>query len=158
MRSLVAERGGIADVGSGHGLLAASLAAEGRTVIATERTPAALAELRRCLERDGSEAGGDRRERGIDLRRGEGLAPILPGEVETVVIAGLGGRSMLRILVGAAWLPPRLVLQPQSDLDVIEAWVADRGLPAQRILVTDRGREYVALGVDVDAAPAPAIA
>src|SRR5919198_4395291 len=71
----------VCDVGAGDGRLALALAAQGRRVIATENKPGALSELRRRL------AGA-----GIEVRRGDGLAPIRQGEVGCGGVAGKGGR------------------------------------------------------------------
>jgi tRNA (adenine22-N1)-methyltransferase len=107
-----------ADIGSGHGALAVALAARGMRVVATERGAAAMA----VLERDVRLRGG-----GVEVRRGDGLEAVAPGEAELVVIAGMGGRSILRILERASWLPRWLLLQPMQDAGVVERWVAAHG-------------------------------
>ena len=126
--------GAVADIGSGHGVLAAALAARGQRVIATERTPWRAEALRADLSRHGAAA--------VEVRGGEGMTPIAPGEVEVAVIAGMGGRRVAGILTGAAWLPPTLVLQPIQEPTAVEAWIAGRGLLAEAATVLERGREY----------------
>src|ERR1700704_3123029 len=86
---LVPHTGAVADIGSGHGALAAALAARGQRVLATERTPRTEAGLRRELARIGIP---------VATRRGEGLAVLRDGEVETVVIAGIGGGRLIVLL------------------------------------------------------------
>jgi tRNA (adenine22-N1)-methyltransferase len=137
---LIPARGSVADVGSGHGRLAAALAWTGRRVIATERTPSTVGGLRRDLSRLGTV---------LPVRMGEGLQAMQPGEVDTVVIAGLGGRSVLRILEQGEWLPRRLVLQPMQDQEMVAEWIAARGYPATEVEVEERGRTYRAWRVDV---------
>src|ERR1700730_130956 len=87
---LVPLSGAVADIGSGPGALAAALAARGQRVVATERTPRTEAGLRRDLARLGIP---------VATRRGEGLGALHEGEVQTAVIAGIGGRRLV--------LPPR---------------------------------------------------
>jgi tRNA (adenine22-N1)-methyltransferase len=107
----------VADVGAGDGQLARHLAGRGLRVVATERRPASFARLRAALPR-------------LDCRLGEGLAVLRPGEVEGVVVAGMGGHSIARIL-GAGGDVARsldwLVLQPQQHADQLVAWLQPAG-------------------------------
>ena len=49
----------------------------------------------------------------MDFRRCDGLAALSPGEVDTVVIAGMGGDLMVHILSAAPWTRDvKLILQP----------------------------------------------
>jgi tRNA (adenine22-N1)-methyltransferase len=137
---LVPADGRVGDVGSGHGALAAALAARGQRVIATERTPRMVARLQRDLARMGVP---------VATRQGEGMEVFGDGEVDTVVIAGLGGRSLLRILESSRWLPGCLVLQPMQDADLVEGWIAAKGWPAVDSEAIERGRCYRAWRVQV---------
>ena len=139
---LVPADGAVADIGSGHGALAAALAARGQRVIATERTPGMLARLQRDLARIGVP---------VATRQGEGMDVLSDGEVNTVVIAGLGGRRLLRILESSRWLPGWLVLQPMQDGDLVEGWIAARGWPVVDAEAIERGRRYRAWRVEVRA-------
>jgi tRNA (adenine22-N1)-methyltransferase len=101
---LVPGESSVADVGTGDGKLAAWLAAAGHHVIATENKPGPRLEALRLLE-----------PLGIECRLGDGLKPILPGEVEVAVIAGLGGRTIGRILAASPEVATSfraLILQP----------------------------------------------
>jgi len=142
---MVPADGAVADIGSGHGALAAALAARGQRVIATERTARTVAGLRRDLARIGVP---------VATRRGEGLDVFRDGEVDTAVIAGLGGRSVLRILESSPWLPGWLVLQPMQDADLVEGWLAVRGWPVVIAETMERGRRYRAWLVRVGGAQA----
>ena len=94
------------------------------------------------------------------LRLGDGLAPLEPGEVATVAIAGMGGARILRILdahpaVVAA--TRRLVLQPNTDVPAVRAWARDRGhaLIDERMLL-EKGRWYTILAIEPGAGAADA--
>jgi tRNA (adenine22-N1)-methyltransferase len=133
-----------ADVGSGHGALAAAMAAGGLRVIATERTDRSFAALRRDVARVTALTGTV-----IETRLGDGLAALHPGEVEVVVIAGLGGRSLVRMLVAAPWLPAWLVLQPMQDTHLAAAWLHSRGWAMHEARIVQGGRWYLGWRVEV---------
>jgi tRNA (adenine22-N1)-methyltransferase len=107
----------VADVGAGDGQLARHLAARGLRVVASERRPPSYARLRVAVPQ-------------LDCRLGEGLEVLRPGEVEGVVLAGIGGYSIARILDASpavarslAWL----VLQPQQHAERLVAWLEPAG-------------------------------
>ena len=63
----------------------------------------------------------------IELRLGAGLTTLKAGEVEGVVIAGMGGSLMQTILAESATLTKsfkRLVLQPNIDAFLVRQWLA----------------------------------
>jgi tRNA (adenine22-N1)-methyltransferase len=133
--------GHVADVGAGHGALAAHLAAAGRRVIAIEALPAPLAELRANLDAWGL---ADR----IQTRLGRGLEALQPGEVTGAIIAGLGGRTLLEI-VGTA--PDRglqwVAMQCVQRAALLDAWVDKATSEAgwrtlEERLIEERGRAY----------------
>lgn len=130
---MIPASGTVADIGSGHGMLAQALQATGRAVIATERTAAAMERLRTELSRRGAS---------VDCRQGEGFEAISAGEVETVVVAGMGGRRIIGILESAGWLPRWLVLQAVQDQDALAGWIEAGEWPAQMLVATERGRSY----------------
>ncbi|HHV75837.1 MAG TPA: SAM-dependent methyltransferase [Syntrophothermus lipocalidus] len=66
----------------------------------------------------------------IDVRRGDGLQVLAPGEVTTVVIAGLGGKVIADIIMGSltkAYSYARYVLQPQPPLYPLRKVLTDLG-------------------------------
>lgn len=86
---------------------------------------------------------------GVQVRKGDGLAPLRAGEAATVVIAGMGGALVRRIV--DAGIPAgvrRLVLQPNTEWPATRAWIGARRwrLDDER-LVEDRGKHYVVLAV-----------
>lgn len=83
----------VCDVGSDHGKLACYLVQTGRAeyVVATDISAPSLRKAERLIEDTGL---SDR----ITVRVGDGLAPVSPDEIDTVVIAGMGGDLIARIL------------------------------------------------------------
>ena len=147
MGALCAPDARLADVGSDHGLLPLALLASGGAsfAIATERTRDRAARIGRPPR------GAPWASRFV-VRDGDGLAPLLPGDrLDTIVVCGLGGRSIVRILAGtgarlARLAPSVLVLQPRSEPALVRGWLLASGwrLTAER-LDMDRGRRHLTL-------------
>jgi tRNA A22 N-methylase len=128
----------VADVGAGHGALAVHLAQRGAaTVIATEPGRGPYQEL--CRNLAAWAAGG-----AVEARFGADLEPIARGEVEGVVAAGMGARSLLRICAGAAergvsWV----ALQCIQDAELVEPWLAAHRWPVlSSSVIVDRRHRY----------------
>ena len=126
----------MADVGCGDGQLAAHLVARGHRVVATESRPGPAA---RARERLG------------DCRLGDGLETLAPGEVDVIVVAGMGGGTIAGLLsrspevAGAAGL---WVLQPMQRAERLRAWLAAEGHAVEREVATAQsGRLYTVLVV-----------
>jgi tRNA (adenine22-N1)-methyltransferase len=138
----------VADVGSDHGLLPLWLAASGRAAycLATEETEALLTRV----ARPPADAPWVHR---IAFRSGDGLTAVRPGDrIDTIVLAGLGGRTIVRLLggVGALRLPAlRLVLQPRSEIASTRRWLSENGwrLVSERITLA-RSRFHVTLAAE----------
>ena len=83
----------LADIGTDHALLPSALVLAGRVprALACDRAHGPLACARLTVARHGL---GER----VHLRLGEGLAAVRPGEVATVVIAGMGPDTLLAVL------------------------------------------------------------
>ncbi len=116
--------GGVADIGTDHGYLAAALARDGlhSPVVATDAAGEPLDRARSFARKEGLL---DR----IDFRLGDGLSVLRKGEVRTAVIAGLGGESICRIIEGCSWAAEGLllVLQPMSRPDILRRTLFKRG-------------------------------
>ncbi len=66
----------------------------------------------------------------IQLRQGNGLAVIMPGEAEIAVIAGMGGATIRQIIQDSgdnAYKLKRLVLQPMSGAGQLRSWLTANG-------------------------------
>jgi tRNA (adenine22-N1)-methyltransferase len=129
----------VADVGAGDGQLARALVERGLRVIAVERGDGPYDRLRRAVAA-----------RGVDCRLGLGLDPVRPGEVEGVIMAGMGAGTMVSTLERALARRHRLswmVLQPQQADHVLETWLNGQGAHRLRrvTLTTEAGRAYKVL-------------
>ena len=107
-------------------------------MIATENKTGPLAVVRALLD-----------PLGVECRLGEGLQPIRPGEVEAVVIAGMGGVTIARILAGSPEVVGRLralVLQPvQHAEELFDGLFQDGYREAGRTEVAQGPHRYTAL-------------
>lgn len=134
----------IADIGSDHAYLPRYLVAGGISphAILTDARPGPLARAKAGAE---LEAQPDL----FDLRLGDGLEPLRNGEVETVVVAGMGGETIAAILAAdpeKAGSFPKYILQPRTKTEVLRDWIARSGwsLLADET-VEERGRACVIL-------------
>ena len=75
----------------------------------------------------------------------DGLTLCAPDAVDTVILAGMGGETMMGILGAAPWAwEKRLILQPQTKLPEFRRWLSERGLAIRdATLVHDTGRLYL---------------
>lgn len=120
-------RGGcrVADVGCDHGYLISALTADGIIPggIACDINKGPLdnakAEIARC-----------RLEDRIECRLGNGLEPVVCGEVDDVVIAGMGGELISAIIEGSGWSSfegKHFILQPMSRAPYLRRWLRANG-------------------------------
>ena len=142
-----------ADIGCDHAQLAAWWVASGTVprAIASDVRPGPLAQARKNLEVAGITA--------VDVRLGSGLSTLVPGEVATVAMAGMGGHLMVDLLCAQANVVAgsrRIVLQPNTGWEHVRAWLADRHavLDAES-LTTDAGHTYLTLAFDPNRRGAP---
>ncbi|MEW6183022.1 MAG: class I SAM-dependent methyltransferase [Bacillota bacterium] len=134
----------VADIGTDHALLPLYLIGRGvaARAIAVEKKAGPAAAARRAVAAAGLE------ER-IEVRTGDGLAALSAGEVQVIVIAGLGGETIAAILeAGAATARDAgwLVLQPMNRAAFVRRWLAANGwrIEAEE-LVEERKRLYQAI-------------
>lgn len=111
----------LADIGTDHGYLPVWLLQRGRIegAIAADIGAEPLAHARRTAAEYGVE--------GLSFRLCDGLAGIAPEEADTVVIAGMGGETIIAILSAAAWTKDgahTLLLQPMTKTADLRKWLA----------------------------------
>jgi tRNA (adenine22-N1)-methyltransferase len=141
---LIAPGRPFADIGSDHGRLPTALVLRGVVpwALACDRAERPLARARLTARRNGA---ADR----VHPRLGEGLAALELGEVETAVIAGMGGPTIGGILAAEparARSLRRLILQPNHGHEVVRRCLAAHALAlVDERLVLDGGRFYTVL-------------
>lgn len=134
----------LVDVGTDHACLPVWLLREGRIpyAIASDISPGPLARARRTAEKYGVTAR-------MDFRLCAGLDRVAPGEADAVVVAGMGGETIVSILSAAPWLRESgavLLLQPMTKAEVLRRWLTEHGFCiASERLVEDKGTIYAVL-------------
>lgn len=134
----------VVDVGTDHGFLPIWLVSRGicQNPIATDLRSGPLIQARRFASEYGVLNS-------ITFRLGNGLEPVSPGEVDTVIITGMGGETIQGILTAAPWVKSeetRLILQPQSKIPEIISWLNRAGFNiSDAKLQEDAGRIYLIL-------------
>ena len=109
------------------------------SVLATDIRSGPLESARALLMKTGT---ADR----IHLMQTDGLAGIGPADGDTVILAGMGGETMMSILTAAPWTREEgtlLILEPQSKKADLRRWLYDNGYAVfSEQLVRDAGRIY----------------
>ena len=128
----------LADVGTDHAYLPAWLLLAGRISGAVD-TDVREGPLQRGRETARLYKVEDR----IVFRCCDGLAAVEPQEADTVVIAGMGGELMARIVERAPWTRGcTLLLQPMSAQEVLRQWLVTHGYCIQRETLVREGEKF----------------
>ncbi len=144
------EGGAVADIGTDHGYLAVYLAESGKAkrVFACDINEKPLENARQNTAE--SFAANI-----IELRLGNGLAAVSPGEIDTAVIAGMGAEVIIGILSAAEWIKSdkyTLVLQPMTSPELLRKYLAGSGFSIEcERAVCDNGRLYSVMRVKYSA-------
>ena len=115
----------VADIGCDHAYLPIYLVREGISpyVIACDINAGPIIRARENIEDvDLSET--------IEVRQGDGFSAISPGEVKSVVLAGMGGKLMMRILSDGAEVlagVSEIIMEPQSEVASLRHFLQDGG-------------------------------
>ncbi len=137
---------GIIDVGTDHGYLPAALAKNGYSgnLIASDLREGPLQAARRTAEAE--DLSGR-----IRFLLCDGLSQCDPDAVDTIVIAGLGGDAICRILDQAEWTMDgryTILLQPMTKAEVLRYWLSNNEYEIiGEDLVEDAGKIYAVLTV-----------
>ena len=121
----------LADVGTDHAYLPAALILEGKIpwAIAADLRQGPLNRARATVR----ECGLTGR---VAFRLCDGLEGVSRDEADVIVIAGMGGETIVHILEGAAWVKwsegdqitkKTLILQPMSSMPELRAWLQVSG-------------------------------
>lgn len=138
---MVTEGNRLVDVGCDHGYLPVYLMLNHKIsgAIATDVGKGPLARAQEHIEKYGMNQY-------IETRLCDGLKGVHAGEGDTLVIAGMGGPLMERILTeGAHALPEfqELILQPQSDIPHFRHFLMENGFRIiQEEMVLEDGKYY----------------
>lgn len=115
----------LADIGTDHAYLPVWLVQQGRISFAAacDVNAGPLERARSTAQRFGCTGA-------LSFRLGDGLACVSPDEVDTIVIAGMGGETIAAILTAAPWTngtDHRLLLQPMTKAELLRPWLAAHG-------------------------------
>lgn len=109
-----------ADIGTDHAYVPIKLYERGMKVIATDIMPGPLSIAAENVKKQGAT---------VELRLGGGLGPIKIGETDSVIIAGMGGEMIEKILkedFDKARVP-RLILQPMNRQFELRNFLLENG-------------------------------
>lgn len=127
----------LADVGTDHGYLPAWLLLSGRIeyAIAADLREGPLERARETARRAG--VAGQ-----VSFRLCNGLSAIAADEVETVVVAGMGGETICSILSAAPWTREgkQLVLQPMTGFTELRRWLQNNGYIIKKERIVREGK------------------
>lgn len=140
LADLVPQGARLVDVGTDHGYLPVYLLQNGHiaSAIAADIGEAPLDHARRTARQYGVEDS-------LQFLRCDGLAGISPDETDTVVIAGMGGETIIHILSRASWTRnggTLLLLQPMTKQEELRRWLSENGYAqyAERLV---RDKDYL---------------
>jgi tRNA (adenine22-N1)-methyltransferase len=135
----------VADIGTDHAYLPTHLVQTGQVprAIAADVMPGPLDAARATVADEGLAES-------VELRLGNGLRVLQPGEAATATICGMGGPLIAEILAaGPLEAIERLVLQPMGGEERLREWLAAHGwrLVAEE-LTEDAGRIYLIMAAE----------
>lgn len=136
----------LADVGTDHGYVPIYLAQENKIThaIAMDINEGPLC---RACENIAAYNVSDR----VETRLSDGLCSLKPYEAQSILIAGMGGLLINRILgdsLEAAHSAEELVLSPHSDIDKVREFVLEHGFTiTDERIVREDGKYYFAIRI-----------
>lgn len=141
LASLVTPGNRLADIGTDHGYLPIYLVQQGLipSAIAMDVRKGPLERAKMHIQEAGLSAY-------IEIRLSDGLWKLRQGEADTILIAGMGGPLMERILserMDVVREVRELVLQPQSEITAFRRFLGAAGLEIlQEEMVCEEGQYY----------------
>ncbi len=131
----------ITDVGTDHAYIPIEAVTAGKCerALAADLRPGPLRVAVANIKKFGLEGN-------IETRLGDGLNPIDDSECDVIVIAGMGGPLIRKILSDSfekAKKSHRLLLQPNNAVDALRRWLYENGFKiAAEKLIEDSGKLY----------------
>ena len=138
-----------ADIGTDHGYVPIYLLRNGISpfAIAADLSSGSLDKAREHAERAGLLNNG------IDCRLSDGLEKIQAGEVDSIIISGMGGILMERILrahMEVVCSAKELILSPHRDVDLLRAFAKEQGFDVVEDLeMIDKKKNYHILKIKI---------
>ncbi|MGN0453146.1 MAG: class I SAM-dependent methyltransferase [Ruminococcus sp.] len=152
--SLCREGVRLADIGTDHAYLPVYLTVTGKvfSAIAADINPLPLEKGKATVRKFGAESK-------VTTRLCPGLDSISPDEVDDIVIAGMGGETIISIIDNAPWLKDsqkRLILQPMSKQELLIEYLCKNGFEiiCQKTCEADR-KIYTAMAVSFSGKAVP---
>lgn len=130
-----------ADIGCDHGFVSIYLVEQGICpyVIAMDVNEGPLLRAKEHVWERGLE-------KQIDIRLSDGIDKLLKNEADSVFIAGMGGRLVIKILsdhFDKVKALKEVILQPQSELHLVRHFLAEQGMTiVQEDMVEESGKFY----------------
>ena len=132
----------LADIGTDHAYLPVALLLDGiiPSAVASDVNRGPLERGRLTAQQAGVEEN-------IDFRLTDGLHGLDESQADTVVIAGMGGELIARILSEAPWTREvLLLLQPMTAQPELRRWLTENGYRIQRETIVCEGEKlYIVL-------------
>lgn len=147
--SMVRPHAAVTDIGTDHAYLPIWLIKKGlvRSAVAADIRPGPLQTASDNIRRFHV---SDR----ISARLSDGLQRVLPEEADDIVIAGMGGKTIIHIIENAEWLKnpdKHLILQPMTSVPDLRVFLAENGFSVQKEEAAEEdGHVYTAMLVIYD--------
>lgn len=138
---MVSPAGTAADIGTDHAYVPVYLVQQKKVsrAVAMDVNPGPLSRARRTVEAAGLKDQ-------IDLRLSDGLTKLRAGEAECIILAGMGGALITRLLregLDRCQAAGQLVLAPQSETELVRRFLREQGFVIDREdMVLEDGKFY----------------
>lgn len=138
----------LCDVGTDHGYIPIRLVQAGVVprAIAMDLREGPLARAKEHIEQEALSEH-------VETRLSDGVAALMPGEAESIVIAGMGGELEMHILTAGETVckaAKELILQPQSELGEVRAFLREHGyVILAEDMVFEDGKYYPMMRVGI---------
>ena len=131
----------LADIGTDHAYIPIYLTQQKKITeaVALDVNEGPLQRAEEHIRENGLEAE-------IETRLSNGFQALQPGEVQSAVIAGMGGGLVIRILTEGEEVVRKLeecILQPQSEIEKVRAFLLEKGYEfLEEDMVCEEGKYY----------------